>query len=607
MVRSAIVKNNIREIFRSPGRYFAILGIILLGAGFFTSLRVTRDAIVKTADTYFDKTSFYDFQLASTLGYTDEEVDAIRALGIAEAVEGMHTKDLLVALTEEDAAVHFMSLPASVNTVDLISGRMPEKSGEILIDRYAASGFELGDEIVLSEQNTREDLDAFATDTFTVVGTVNSPLFLNYERGSTSVGSGSIAFFAYVLPEDFTEDVYTSIYLRLGDLGFLYSDEYDLAADAAEPDIRKAAEEQAHLRYVRLKKDLTDTLMRGERDYFFGKIDLKKGKEQADKEFADAERKLSDAHVEIRNGELEIGSGRKELADAKAEAEKAFAEAEKKLNDALEQLREGESSYAQGLASYQAGQAQYAAGLTQYNNSVSQYSDVFDLLGVYNDFQLASNDAQTALTALMSEMTAIGVTEDMSPEEQLAAIDAYWNENEDEIFEQMEELADAAEELADALQPFTGNTPELQAFRERIAAIRTLIDNKDKVDDSVTEIRTLITTVRDLYSSASDLMTSLATKAQGAQAEMARAAAQLAQAKKQLDAAKKQVEAGRAKLDAGWDEYFAGVEELEKQKEEAEKQFADAEAELADAEIQLEEGKYKVINKRICVKSSAQG
>ena len=55
MVRTAIRKNNIREIFRSPGRYFAILGIILLGAGFFTGLRVTRDAIVKTADTYFDR------------------------------------------------------------------------------------------------------------------------------------------------------------------------------------------------------------------------------------------------------------------------------------------------------------------------------------------------------------------------------------------------------------------------------------------------------------------------------------------------------------------------------------------------------------------------
>ena len=134
MVRTAIQKNSIREIFRSPGRYFAILGIILLGAGFFTGLRVTRDAIVKTADTYLNDSAFYDFQLASTLGYTEREVEAIRAAGVAEAVEGMHTKDLLVALTEEDVAVHFMSLPQTVNLVKVTSGRLPEKSGEILID-----------------------------------------------------------------------------------------------------------------------------------------------------------------------------------------------------------------------------------------------------------------------------------------------------------------------------------------------------------------------------------------------------------------------------------------------------------------------------------------
>ena len=131
MVRTALQKNNIREIFRSPGRYFAILGIILLGAGFFTSLRVTRDAMVKTADTYLNNSAFYDFQLISTLGYTEENVEAIRASGLVEAAEGAFTKDLLVSLTEEDVVVHFMNLPSSVNKPELLSGRLPEKSVQI--------------------------------------------------------------------------------------------------------------------------------------------------------------------------------------------------------------------------------------------------------------------------------------------------------------------------------------------------------------------------------------------------------------------------------------------------------------------------------------------
>ena len=590
MVRTAIRKNNIREIFRSPGRYFAILGIILLGAGFFTGLRVTRDAIVKTADTYFDRTAFYDYQLISTLGYTEREVEAIRSRGIAEAVEGAYTKDLLVALTEEDVAVHFMSLPNDVNKADLVKGRLPEKSGEILIDRYMSGGFEIGDEIALSDQNTAEDLESLAADSFTIVGMVSSPLFLNYERGSTSIGSGSISFFAYILPEDFTGDTYTSIYLRLGDLGFLYSDEYEKAADAAEDSVRQIAEEQAHERYVRLTEENTAKLRKGEWDYYFGKNKYYYEKEKAEKELSDAEEQLKDAQAELVNGRTELDSGRQELDEARLKAEEEFAKAEKTLNDALNQLRAGETAYAQGLASYQAGQAQYAAGLSRYNDSVSQYSDVFDLLEVYNNFQMESNDVQTALTALMSEMTQIGVSEGMTLDEQLAAVDAYWNENEDDILDRMGTLADSADALADALQVYTGNTQELKEFRSRIAAIRDLIKNKDKVDDSAAKIRSLITSVRDLYSSASNLMNSLASRAQGAQAELAKAAAELTKAKKQLDAAKKQVDAARVKLDNGWQEYFDGAAELDRQRADAEKQFAEAEAELADAEKQLEDG-----------------
>ena len=67
MVKRSLRKSAVREIFRSPGRYLAILGIIMLGAGFFVGLRVTRDAMILTADGYLDRTRFFDYQLISTL------------------------------------------------------------------------------------------------------------------------------------------------------------------------------------------------------------------------------------------------------------------------------------------------------------------------------------------------------------------------------------------------------------------------------------------------------------------------------------------------------------------------------------------------------------
>ena len=608
MVKSALQKNSFREIFRSPGRYFAILGIILLGAGFFTGLRVTRDALVKTADTYLERTSFYDFQLISTLGYTEREVEAVRASGLAEAVDGMYTQDLLVALTEEDSAVHFMSLPSAVNMPEVTSGRLPEKSGEVLVDSFAASALALGDEIILSDQNSEEALDALAEKSFVVVGFCNSPLYLNYERGTTSVGSGSIAFFAYILPEDFTGDTYSMIYVRAGDLGFLYSDEYSDAADAAEPAMKTLAEEQAHLRYTRLISDNTKKLQDAEAQYADGLAEYEKAREEAFSALADAEKQLEDAEKELKDGRIKLEEGRKELETSKQDAQTQFEEAQAQLDDALKQLQNGEGEYADGLAAYQAGQAQYSAGLNQYNDSISRYSRIFELIDLYTDFQTASGKVQTTLSALLSSLAELGLSGDLSLEEQLAAAEKLWTKNRDSVYAALGTLADSADTLANRLEKDYGSSEALTAFRGRIKALRTLIANKDQMADAASSVRALMDAVKNLYSGASDLMKTYSSQADSARAQLAQAAAVLAQTRRQLEAAKAQVNAARAQLDEGWKAYFAGGEELKAAREEAENAFAEAEQQLLDSALQLDEGEAAFkdgVNELVAKRSAA--
>ncbi len=590
MVKTAIRKNNFREIFRSPGRYLAILGIILLGSGFFTGLRVTRDAMIKTADTYLDRTAFFDFQLVSTLGYTEHEVEAVRASGLAEAAEGAFSQDLLVALTEEDAAVRFMSLPSLVNKPELLSGRLPEKSGEVLLDVSAASDLVLGDEIVLSPQNEKEAANALAGESFSVVGFCDSPLFLNYERGSTSIGSGSIAFFAYLLPEDFTGDTYSSIYVRAGDLGFLYSAGYEEAADAAEPALKELAKEQAHIRYTRLIEKSRQELEDGETEYADGLAEYEKGREEAFSAFADAEAELEDAGTELEKGRKALADGRTELEQARADAEAQFAAAQAQLDSSLQQLQQGEGEYANGLAAYQAGQAQYSAGLSQYNDSVSRYAQIFDLIGLYTDFQSASGKVQATLTSLLSSLADIGLSGGLSPEEQLAAAERFWAENRDSIYASLGSLADSADSLAAQLEKDFGKSEELTRFRTLIAALRTLLAQKDDLAEASEAVRALMETVKDLYAGASDLMQSYAAQAESASAALAQAAEELSRTKSQLDSAKAQVDAARSRLDAGWKAYFAGNDELAASRDEAARLLAENEQQLLDAEAQLKEG-----------------
>ena len=77
---------------------------------------------------------------------------------------------------------------------------------------------------------------AFSLIAVLLVGMVASPLYLNYERGTTSLGTGSVAGFVYVPQESFDIDYYTDLYLTVPTTGALYTDEYQDEIDAVTDD-----------------------------------------------------------------------------------------------------------------------------------------------------------------------------------------------------------------------------------------------------------------------------------------------------------------------------------------------------------------------------------
>ena len=119
---------------------------------------------------------------------------------------------------------------------------MPQTEEECLADALLYSEADLGKKVILTEENDEDTLEDFSRREFTIVGITKSVLYINYERGSTSVGSGTISSFVYVLPEAFTTDYDTALYLRLADReGEVYSSEYTACIDAAEPWVKQLA------------------------------------------------------------------------------------------------------------------------------------------------------------------------------------------------------------------------------------------------------------------------------------------------------------------------------------------------------------------------------
>lgn len=239
------------------GRYMALLLIVALSAGFFAGLKLTKNAMQNTCDNYIAAQNMYDFRLLSTLGFTMEDVESFGEISGVELAEGMYSLDAMMLHNSNSRAYKLMSIPENVNLPSLVVGRMPAADNEILADDDQFTKDDIGSTVVLSTENKDSVTDMLANTEFTIVGLVNSPLYLNLDRGTTGIGSGELHGFLYLPAENFTGEVFTEVNITLTDSAPIYSDEYDELIEKYEDTITDHLKEQADKRYDDLVSQIT--------------------------------------------------------------------------------------------------------------------------------------------------------------------------------------------------------------------------------------------------------------------------------------------------------------------------------------------------------------
>lgn len=338
----AITKNTLREIKGSKSRFLSIFLICVIGVGFFSGVRATCNDMKTSADEYYDRQNLFDLRAVSTFGLTDDDKSAI---------EGAMPDDCSVYTSKyTDLAVHrgdkeyltrvFSALPEGINTPVIYEGRDIENAGECLIScNTMREGIKLGDKITLSDLTNAEDFP-LKYEEYTVVGRYNSPMYVSVaQRGSTTIGDGSLDAFMIVPEEDFTQEVYTEIYVKSETLRKMasYSDEYENYRETLSDKLTELGEKRSVIRYDEVLGDAQKEISDGEKKLAEAKTE---GRE-----------KLDNAKKELDDGKSEIESGEKELAEAKEKLDdgaKQIADAEKKLADALTELNDGKSQLAEG-------------------------------------------------------------------------------------------------------------------------------------------------------------------------------------------------------------------------------------------------------------------
>ena len=474
-MKSMMKRNTFREIKKSFGRYFAILAIVALGVAFFSGLKITQSVMVHSADVYLKDLQFYDYRLVSTLGFTEENVEALAEKEDVRAAEGAISAEVLYKdAGENERVIKMHSITEKVNKLKLIAGEMPQSADECVVDSALFSEDAIGSELVLSENNTTDDLDKFAYKEYTITGLVQSPCYIQFERGNTSIGNGRISGFAYILKDGFTVDYDTEIYIKFDEDYDIYSDEYDSYIDAKEADWEVYTKEQADIRYEKIVKDAQD--------------ELDEKKEELEEKRAEAEAELESAKQQLTDGETEISDGKNQIASAKTELSTKASELQSgkdalsskaaELESASQQISGQESALA-------AKKAEYEQGLNAYLAAKQQVTDQRNSLEAAKA-QLTENTP--GYEEMLAQIEA-GLTEVAGAEAELNAKNAELEAAAGQLSSAESQRAAAKQQIEDGKNALAAAEAELTDGENQLAAAKEQIEEKeDQLEAAETEL-----------------------------------------------------------------------------------------------------------------------
>ena len=585
---SAWRKNNRREWLRTLGRFFAIVAIVALGVGVFTGLRLARPAMAKTGADYIEETNLYDFQLRSTLGFTEEDAAYFAALDGVETVEPSVSADLLTMFRDREVVFATQALLPTLNQPALTAGRMPEAADECLGDNRYFTEDDLG--AVITVRNDPDDEAPFSQDTYTLVGLGSSPQYLSSQRGSSALGNGTVAAFLFLTEAGYDADYYTEIYVQVPSEGAAFSDAYADSVEPWEDVLEDAVNARGELRRTTVIADAEEELADGWAEYYDGLQEYEDGKAEADEELADGKQELDDALQELNDGEADYAEGVETLEALRADplSNDEIRDARAELDDGWQQYYDGKQEYEDGLKEYEDGKQEYEDGLKEYEDAVAENQPKLDdakkeleqARKSLENGEASYDEGVATYNALLQDPSAV-------PElaEARRQLDAQWADYNEKLaaYEQYAAAISGLQAQVDAAQAAVDALPEDATEEEIIAAQGNLAAAQAALDYALAQ-------GGDPDAMAAGLNTYKETLDQAEADFQAGYQEAIQQAEAELDAARKQ-------LDDGWDQYYEGLKEYEngvQELEDGKKELEDAKAELEDGKKELDDAKAEL-------------
>ena len=621
----ALHKDFWMEIRKSKARFISIFLIVALGVAFFSGIQASSPDMRYSGDAYYEAAKLMDLKIQGTLGLTQRDVKAVSDIDDVELAEGSYSTDVMSGEDDARKVLHLESISSNFNLLTADEGRIPEKSGEIFLDKPFAKnrGYKIGDTISVSEDG---DSELLKKTTYTVVGIGSSPLYISFNRGNTTLGSGEVSGFGYILPEDFEQEAFTQIYIMVHESGDVisYTDAYDNLIRKIQKRVEGIEKEQCSLRYDEIVAEANEKLDDARKE-------LEDGKKESEEKLGDAKKKLDDGQKKYEDGKKEYEDGKQQLSDAKKEltdGKQQLADGRKQIEDGWSQLNSAKQQVEDGLSQLNTARSQLADSEAQINEKQAELTAGYEQLNAakqqVSDGEVQLREAEKTLESKQAELD--------SGREQLETGKNTIKETKTALTGQKEQceaglvqVSEGESQISSSEEALSGQQAQLdeltsqkEALSSQAAELQAQYDagvEAGKTEEELAELSTQIQTLNGQISAMEEQINAGQAQIDGAQAELTAKKSELAQTRAELESSLGQINEGfsqikeqeetlsrtEAQLNEGQEELDKGKKELETKKAElsaAKEEIAVNQATLDDGQSQLDSARAQLSSGR---------
>ncbi len=388
-MNNVLLKDTWRTIERTRSRFISLIAIVALGVSFFAGVNAAAPDMLDTARQYYKDTNIMDIQVLSTAGLTDDDVAVISSIQGVETVEGVKFIDGVLRVNGEkiseldgsELTVRAFGLdiqraindsaglndPTFLNRPKLVEGTWPTQMNQCVVEAdnlSAPDEFKIGATVSIEGSGT--DIAGSLQNTeYNIVGIIRTPLYISYDRGTTSIGTGKLGTFIFVPQENFKVDYYSSLSVKLAGTENMdpYSDSYQTFVRPYVDYIQSISQQCLVSRVAKLKEQYTSMVEKGELDYA-------RAKEKTDATVKAAEEKVATILDMAENGDAK-------LAEYKRQYNEKAQEASRKIDASKLEHSTQYAAWEQKRAEYLAAKAQvdqYANAETDLKNAQTEYN-----------------------------------------------------------------------------------------------------------------------------------------------------------------------------------------------------------------------------------------